>query len=1667
MEGCIDGATCVDGTCVANARAKALRAGKTCRGDTDCPDFQTCIEGGCYSDCTEKDQCGAGMTCHKRVCHKLCETANPACGEREYCASDDGVSGVCRALRQTAGERGGEVSGTFTVTPERAMLSNLLTSGRLTITNSSPEFVRFVVRKRSHSVPRANGGLDKVVASDACATNPSACPLFWLELNGGKLSEIEVPVQANGTAEVALSNAGGFNVPRWNGELEIYSARLGSRTFTLNYAERPEGRWSGSLFYLANFPTGKMEEWRAARNGAEGYAKGNAVENALIRRWVTFRDGKISWDEFKAVLLSLRTESWRFENVKKACAKETTAAACYPFVTDEGGGTGIAELSASLESNPVPTGLTEMPFAINIHQPDPEGQPEKMKGRIDTATALQYPGNPELSLTFGASPTRCELEDPKYGTCLTFVRDLSATIAIGGRYVAQEGLCSGAGFESAPFPWLVPGFQRATTLDAKSGQRYRTECRDGTLPNGATASGKLMNLELASANPVPDGRARFRAFTVVDGAMINQSQLFLLVEERFDSFWGADDPKGFRAYAFIVLERDRSDLDLSDTAPNNGIPDLFEGSPPPSGSGAAPPAALGATCSPALLSKVLPKGGALNAANAASVAELLIDGVAAPGVTANALTDASPEKPHFLCVDTDEFDGGQNGTPCPAKSEVRFFTANQAVLSSIAYDSCGQVEGHTDTCAKRLAEWIAAKKVMQVEPRYKCESASAVPPCDEEERVDLREGKVFFAKVDPVTCATPAKCVQLNPFRVDLDSAFRYKMRYRTSEGAQLGYVPKLCDATSNIVPYCYDPALIEELRDRNDCLLSIWESYVPGFGVDEETLRVKLQNHLAASFSDYASPESYLGIPKLGEVEGHEKLYAELLIMFGDDAYTAAFASRFDLANSRTQSFEGTLFEKDGLNLSGVAGLEMFSLYQAAQYYQEAIDRFYGVSSLLWKSVRLPSTRDKFVIAPTVRLYFDRLIRASTQKSRAMSEIGRRYLSFNRPDLARRVIERAYSAMYLESIVMSRMMLELADLSKPADRPDIARAVEEAQRTYRMAALDMRNAYTSITDQTTHFGFALDFVPLPALGPQDVNAFRVVLARAQQKTAIARGREDQALAEARSYAVDSADFQAQLVGVRNAYESQLGELCGTFTTSDGRVWPATKKYVDLMPPEVAAIYGDPCGFVGNGRLHAAMEQIALLGLNVNAQVQRYDNVLAAVAIERRRVSEQCALTEELADYVFMQGQEEVSIEQEISMAEKIQMSVDIAMEMAATAAEMTKCVIGISGTDCGTGTIAAGVYEIAMGVEQEKALWAEEQISELEQQKALMELDSGHWITMQECTAATIDSKAKVDTMLLELKSIDIDTLKAKRELGLGMSTFSGLSNEARRLLLEHADAEELALEAQAARNDPNVRIYRNDAILNADFSFQDAIREAYRATKVFEYYTSQSYAALEKLFITRMVARGQENLENYLIALENAFNDFEQDYGRPDTRVAVVSLRDDILKVPRLAVDGTALSDAERIAMLRGALADVANLDADGYTSFPFGTEMLRVSPLTRNHKVLAIEAELVGSDLGDEVARVYLRQSGTGVVKTVAGEKLYYRLPERTAVLNPFFNGARPFTEEVYRNERMRDRPFVNSGWELILNQRDEQENRDLNLQSLSDVRLYLYYTDFTAF
>ncbi|MCA9561998.1 MAG: hypothetical protein KC561_00850, partial [Myxococcales bacterium] len=1685
------------------------------------------------------------------------------------------------------------------------------------ITNNSDIAQTLTIRKLEHQQHFEDQPSEDVThfASDtACDAVRGECPLYWLGIgpagDAQHVQSFEVTLDRGEELELVVSDADETTATRWTGRLEVIAQQLGTTQIQMSYVRRPEGQWRGTVYYYTQFyEDDSIDAWAATPETRNSTALQNQLSNAFLQRWGAFRRGALSWDEMQAVMLATETGGWESASRLPECGVD----ACYLY---SGRPSGLGDYSSDLDRIPVPTGVNELPFAMNLYQPDPTGEPGVMVGRIDSMGTLHYAGDPAVTLSFATSPGECDRT--AFGECLAYIDAFSADVLVGGRYLTVEDdvNCSereDATYELYQTPWLLPDFQENTFVDA--GFRYRYECRDSLLPfdtsdGDAGLTNLEANLSLAASNPVPDGQSRRRSIELLDGVLVNQTEMVIIFRERMDSFYDREDPEGISAYGYVVLRR--QPLNLDEDTNDNGVVDAYEGNlviDDRPGLGSDP---LTVVCDEGLLDEVLLSGESMgNNIHVARVIGRLISGIDA-SVSADAIDPSDDEQVHYLCVDTGLFDGGPDNdleagidlsrndntcvtafnnicedggwnanrvsdncsssnpsadclvpltscalgsdlsdcgprytsdrderVACPAASEVVFFTTDKNLLDQegIADLPC-QTNG---TCQAVYEGWVssfASSPLIQSEAYFRCSEGGAY--CSSN-RFDLRHGKTFFAASEDEAL--------LPSYRAVLEQAFRYRTRFRSRSGEVVGFAPEICIPGSNQIPYCYDPDQIHELQLRSDCLVAIWDEHSLEMQASQDELIEDalddLHEFLRFNFSqeqaclDGSSSCGCQDNPsRCGDFDGFERLQTELLVMMGDDAYTAAFSSRFDLAGSNTAAFEGELFEDGGINLSGIAGNEMVSLYQAVQYYSEALDRFYRLSPMIWRSVEealaeqespLDDHRVSFVEPEMVTTYMDRLLRASTQRSRAWSQIAIRYQSFNQPELARRVIERAYTATYLESIAITRMMQRIRESFNEANRPKIDQAIENAALRYGMALLDMRNVYSSINDQTTVFGLDPDFVPFPVMNPanfQADTAFEVIFRRAMDRVQIARQREEAAIDSNRSYETDTAQFQAELVRIRNTYESQLGDLCGTFAADDGRIYPAIRRYATL--DSQLAAYGDPCGLVGNGAIFEALVQIDLIGVEVQQLQERYSSVYQRIEIENQRVDERCELIDDTAAYTLClqtgdqdscdalsadadipecppevlvvfddvkdisrailegrlrdAGQEVeeafygsecsiMSLEQEIQESREVQDAVSATMDVVSDLAQLTKCVV-IGGTAVGSDCQGAALGSLmvigASAVSESYQALTQRSIAASEREVSNIQYMIGNYQTVGQCDELRVDSEARVREMMLELNQLDLEALRLQYQIQLQLSQLERLNNEATRLQLEQEETELLTINVEAARNDPNVRIYRNDAVINADYAFQSAMALAYQATRIYEYYTTSSYAARDQLFLIRMVGAGDYNLENYMLDLQDAFYDFEQQFGAPDLRVEILSLRDDLMSIPLVDENGIALSQNDRVGLLRERLADPALLDANGYLTIPFSTDTGTLSPLTRAHRIQFIEADVIASDYGDEVGRVYLRQLGTGSLDRIGGGAEFYRFPNRSvSVVDVFFGGTRYFDTEVYRSYTFLERPFANTAWELVINQRDETANQDIDLQSLTDIRLYIYYNDFTVY
>lgn len=679
-------------------------------------------------------------------------------------------------------------------------------------------------------------------------------------------------------------------------------------------------------------------------------------------------------------------------------------------------------------------------------------------------------------------------------------------------------------------------------------------------------------------------------------------------------------------------------------------------------------------------------------------------------------------------------------------------------------------------------------------------------------------------------------------------------------------------------------------------------------------------------------------------------------------------------------------------------------------------------------------------------------------------SEIAARYQNFSRLELARSVIERAYVAAYLESLIFTHLMQNIVETSAPEDVAQVAKEIQTAQITYRVAMTDMRLRFAAISEDIDFFGFPVDFMPFPALEAQvgRDTGFEVATNRAFQRIAIAQAAEDLAISTTRTFDTEAASFQNELTRVENSYEAQLVELCGSFE-AEGRIFPAIRKYAHLN--EDTRLIADPCGFVGNGNIHTALGEVDIAAARLQQVLKQIENTRKEADIEEARIDATCKTKDAWQDIFLGSREESNRLQTQIDRLSSASNALDRFNGFLQALAQVSKC----GGTDCPSSAVNGLTLSLAFGATEAVSI-ANSVVNNKNQRRIREEQVKEGAIIYDFCDAdgtalVQIDADARVKTILLRIDELELEALQAQYQAQLAVAKVEQLSNQARRIESELEEMIQLTINVEAARNNPNFRIYKNDAIINADKTFFSALREVYKATLVFEYHTSQTYAFKEELFLTRMVTRGDFNLQNYLTRLEDEFRLFEDTVGVRDQRLLRLSMRDDILQIPRVNEIGVPYTEKERFDMFRDRLASGALLDENGYITADFSIDFEDVSPLTRNHKITFLESELVGSGVGDQLAKVYVRMSGTSAIRELDGDLRFYTFPIRTAVSNAFVNGSKPFDAPIYRTLRFAERPLINSRWELLLNLVDEPDNEDLGLDGLTDIFLYFYYGDFT--
>ncbi|MFT5432702.1 MAG: hypothetical protein ACI9OJ_003404, partial [Myxococcota bacterium] len=1420
LAGCLSDSACINGSCVVMVQPEPPPIGSDepisepfpsvanpglCSSDNECPVFQGCIMGTCYSNCEVDSACNPGHSCNQRVCRKNCTTSGNECADDQMCESVDGVTGSCMLKPEPTNvdlPSAPDLTGFgFGLSEASLSFDPLNTVYTFEIQNSSPAPVTFTVRKKQHSYYTEEG--QKIV---------DKFPLPWLHIGAvsasAKVHEFQITAPAAsagqpGVVAVEIGHAGDSAEQEWAGVVEVegsvsngtLTASLGRERVRLSFVGKPEGQWVGEMHFFANFRDAGLNTWVNGPDGnygtiddhywqpedqAAGNSKVQAIQNAFVKRWIALKQGDISLDEFSALLTQTLDGSWNYANIKSRCPNENNPnlnQGCYlyddPNVSTD---TGVVTYSAGLDTDPIPSGVSSLPITLNLKS-DPNSE-QIWAGRIDSAGTLHYPGDPSISLSFTTHPEQCDNANSSKA-CLAYIQGLIGTIVMGGRYEGSTGACPDGGgkFGLHTSPWLLSDF----VPDYVNGAGDAQHCVYKDLPGGPGSSALDSNKSINSAMPVPNGEALTRTLRLVDGALINQRELLILFEEQFPNMLSADPNDTLSTYGVMMLRR----------SPKNATFDDFIGNEQKEfGPNEAdePQGKLGVGCSADVLSSIAEGIPGLSPEDAQKIkvndfandTQLLKQvALATVGGTAALVGAAEPFcvngncapptsntwTAHYLCEDTGLINGGPdaaNPIPCPHGSNVVYFAtkgtigpqgnrlqnlpcqannlATKVQFKSHApdvdftynetYCTTADDNGLTDaglaagcvgtvetspqignfislkpaadadrgSCAAELEKWSSnlPAGIDEVNFNVVSQCYDATPSsfemaktwCDQN-RYDLLEGHVFFD--------VPKTLPTLNGLTHDIRDSFRYKTKFVNREGTTLGFTPEICKFGAEKGEYCYDPAGITKIAERVDCAVHLYTEYFQDLAPQGDQTRAMIRSYLNNVFGRQVKNE-------YGQTQhSFERLFADLLVTHADDAYTNAFAGRFDLAGEATESFEGAKFEQGGIDLTGGAGYEMYNLYTSVQYYRLVLDRFYHLAPSLWKTLEDPQLKPlTFVTADTVVRYMDRVVRASSQKARAWSEIAERYHAFYQPELARNVVERAYGAAYLESMLLTSTMHTIieafqTDAQFSASVAQLRLLLENTQLKYAQALLRMRDLRADLNADKTFFGFAPEYIPFPAMAEPSTlnadNAVSLLLGKAWDRALVAADKENGAISKNKAFETDQAEFEKELLALRTNYKQRLQDLCGTFEGDDGTIYPAIPLFAEhsVAVLETQKALGDVCGNLDSGEIFLKKGELAGAEVQLKRVETSQSNLIARVEIERTRVSQQCGEIMDLTNFKMTVADKTNSLE---VSTEKLKFASEKARAAAETVGKVAQLALSGSLLTKATASAASIAYK-------------------------------------------------------------------------------------------------------------------------------------------------------------------------------------------------------------------------------------------------------------------------------------------------------------------------------------------------------------------------------------
>ena len=339
------------------------------------------------------------------------------------------------------------------------------------------------------------------------------------------------------------------------------------------------------------------------------------------------------------------------------------------------------------------------------------------------------------------------------------------------------------------------------------------------------------------------------------------------------------------------------------------------------------------------------------------------------------------------------------------------------------------------------------------------------------------------------------------------------------------------------------------------------------------------------------------------------------------------------------------------------------------------------------------------------------------------------------------------------------------------------------------------------------------------------------------------------------------------------------------------------------------------------------------------------------------------------------------------------------------------------------------------------------------------------------------VDSKAYIKRKLLEVANLEIQILQSVLGLQQIAVRARGIADLRELTIAARARTESAAVNALA---NPAFRLIRDQAIVDADKAFEDAVEEVYRTARALEYQKGEPYVEnlatcnTEQSTSDIFLARRATGLEYILLDMDRDWNDFIGGCTKPAGSLRVFeipySVKEDFLGIKWPAVDAETGDIVDPATQWSTLLARLSSEDPNGWIRLPISTSVAEDGHFLRdifNQRFQYFKVRIVGDifgGLGDETAFVIIRHGETQFNRSRYSSPS--TLPNGEDIINQFY--MRPWQTTIqarvasypelpaHSSWSLYNRSVGCADWELIF-QPGLSFNSDIDIAAIEDFEI----------